>query len=86
MFKIFSLSFCLFLGACTYQYTSKNNLDIEGIEKIYLNVKSFQIKKNKFESSKIDDSLQYEITKRVLKKFETWVWEKLAIIGSENTA
>ena len=86
MFKIFSLSFFLFLVACTYQYTNKNNLDVEGIEKIYLNVKSFQINKNNFERNNIDDSLQHEINKRVLKKFETWLWKKFAIIGKENTA
>ena len=46
MFKIFSLLFFLFLVACTHQYTNKNNLDIEDIEKMYLNVESFEINKD----------------------------------------
>ena len=80
----FLLNFFLFLGACTYQYT--NETDLEGIKKIYLNVKSFQIKKNNLENIKMDSSLQYEINKRVLRKLEAWVWEKFSIIGNKNTA
>ncbi len=87
MFKIFLLlNFFLFLGGCAYQYTSKNNLDIEGIKKIYLNVKSFEINKNNFENIKTDNSLQNEINKKLLKKLEAWAWKKFIIEGNENTA
>ena len=87
MLKIFFLlNLFLFLEACTYQYADEDDLDIEGIKKIYLNVKSFQINKNSLESIENDDSLRHNINKRVLNKLEDWVWEKFTILGNENSA
>ena len=66
--KIFYLlQIFLFLGSCTYQYTNENNLDIEAVEKIYLNVKSFEINKDNLEKINTEESWQSEINEKVIK-------------------
>lgn len=87
MLKIFIfLNFFLFLASCTYQYTNENNPGTGAVNKIYLNVKSFEINKDSLEIIKTDNSLQNEINKKVLKKLEAWAWKKFFIKGNENTA
>ena len=87
MLKIFFfLYFFLFLGGCTYRYSSENYLDVEAINKINLNVKSLEINTDNLERIKTDDFLLNEINKKVLKKIEAWAWKKFSIKGSENTA
>ncbi len=87
MLKIFIfLNFFLFLVSCTYQYTNENNIGTEAVNKIYLNVKSFEINKDSLEIIKTNNSLQNEINKKVLKKLEDWAWKKFFIKGNENTA
>ena len=76
---------CLLVG-CNYQYTDVVNLNLESINKIYLNVKSFEINKDSLESIKIDNSLHNEINEKVLKNIEIWAWTKFSIKGKQNIA
>lgn len=87
MLKLFFLFNLLFLlVGCNYQYTDVENLNLESINKIYLNVKSFEINKDSLESIKIDNSLHNEINEKVLKNIEIWAWTKFSIKGKQNIA
>ena len=87
MLKIFFLLNFLFLFfGCTYQYNNTNNIDIEKIEKIHLNVKSFTINKGNLDSTKTDILLHNKINSKVLKKLEAWAWKKFTINGKQNIA
>ena len=83
-------TFCLFtfflLGSCTYEYTDKDKLNIEEVKKIYLNVKSFEVKKDNLDSNKTDSLLVNEINNKVLKNIETWAWKKFSIKGKQDIA
>ena len=87
MIKLFLLLnlLCLLVG-CNYQYTDVVNLNLESINKIYLNVKSFEINKDSLESIEIDNSLHNEINEKVLKNIEIWAWTKFSIKGKQNIA
>ena len=87
MLKIFILlNFFLLLGGCAYEYTNEYNSDIEGIKKLNLNVRSFEINKDSLESIEADDLLLNEINKKVLYKLEDWVLQKFVMVGKENNA
>ena len=87
MLKIFILlNSILLLGGCAYQYTNDYNSEIEGVKKINLNVKSFEINKDSLDNIESDDFLQNEINKKLLKKLEAWVLQKFVIEGKENKA
>ena len=57
--KVFFLLTFFLLGGCTYEYTDKDKLNIEEVKKIYLNVKSFEIKKDNLDSNKNDSLCFY---------------------------
>ena len=87
MLKLFFLFNLLFLlVGCNYQYTDVENINLESINKIYLNVKSFEINKDSLENIKIDNSLHNEINEKVLKNIEIWAWTKFSIKGKQNIA
>ena len=87
MLKTFILlNFLLLLGSCAYQYTNDYSSEIEGVKKINLNVKSFEINKDSLDNIESDDFLQNEINKKLLKKFEAWILQKFVIEGKENKA
>ena len=80
------LKFFLLLGSCTYKYNNEYKSDIEDVKKIKLNVKSFEISKGNLDIITTENLLQNEINKKVLNKFESWVWQKFATEGIENKA
>ena len=86
MLKFFVLLKFLLLGGCAYQYTNEYSLDIEGVKKIKLNVKSFEINKDNLAIITTENLLQNEINKKVLNKLEAWTWQKFATEGIENKA
>ena len=87
MLKLFFLFNLLFLlVGCNYKYTDVENINLESINKIYLNVKSFEINKDSLENIKIDNSLHNEINEKVLKNIEIWAWTKFSIKGKQNIA
>ena len=86
MIKAFFLFTFFLLGSCTYEYTDKDKLNIEEVKKIYLNVKSFEVKKDNLDSNKTDSLLLNEINNKVLKNIETWAWKKFSIKGKQDIA
>ena len=86
MIKAFFLFTFFLLGSCTYEYTDKDKLNIEEVKKIYLNVKSFEVKKDNLDSNKTDSLLLNEINNKVLKNIETWAWKKFSIEGKQDIA
>ena len=86
MIKVFFLLTFFLLGGCTYEYTDKDKLNIEEVKKIYLNVKSFEIKKDNLDSNKTDSLLLNEINNKVLKNIDSWAWKKFSIKGKQDIA
>ena len=74
------------LGSCTYQYTDEDTFNMEGVEKIYLNVKSFEINRDNFKNFQADSLLINEINNKLLKNLEAWAWKKFTIRGRQNIA
>ena len=83
---LFLLIFIFLLSSCTYQYTNENTFNMEGVKKIYLNVKSFEINRENFKNFQVDNLLINEINNKLLKNLEAWAWKKFTIRGRQNIA
>ncbi len=83
---LFLLVFIFLLGSCTYQYTDEDTFNMEGVKKIYLNVRSFEINRDNFKNFQADNLLINEINNKLLKNLEAWAWKKFTIRGRQNIA
>ena len=88
MLKVFFFinSIILLLSGCAYHYDNSINSDIVNFNKIKLNVKSFEIKKNNLDDLQNKNQLNEKINKQVLKNFTDWSLIKFAINGGQNNS
>ena len=88
MLKVFYFIYftILLLSGCTYQYHDSVDLDRVNVDKVNLNVKTFEIKKNNLDNPQSNNELNEKITKKVLKSFEDWSLIKFTINGDQNNS
>ena len=77
--------FFSFISSCAYKYDSDLKTDNQSFENINLNVNSLIINKN-LNLAQANSIIIEEINKKLLIKFENWVYKKFKVRGSENTA
>ncbi|MAJ24446.1 MAG: hypothetical protein CMP36_02935 [Rickettsiales bacterium] len=82
LIKILLLFFIL--SSCTYKYDNKKIESYNDYKKIYLNVGSLELKKNRSEEKVFKNSIEQMIFDKLLISFEQWALNKFQVKESDN--